>query len=187
VLLIEPYHAGPTVSSWPSLVTDLPVSLIPSLTEMTITESPAYAQLKSVFKGEMVLPSDAEYKDSLKRWSVLAERQAGMIAFVKDEDDVAAAVKFAVEAKLEIAIKGRSSLRSNVEEQADWIKVVVIILQEHLLPMGVSLSTFPNTSTRLRSTRISKPPMYRAEHYGRTSMKRPVPWVWQLSEVPSPR
>jgi len=75
---------------------------------MTFTESPAYAQLKSVFKGELVLSSDAGYKDSLKRWSVLAERQAGVVAFVKDEDDVAAAVKFAVEAKLEIAIKGRS-------------------------------------------------------------------------------
>jgi len=92
-------------------VTNLPVSLIPSLTEMSFTESPAYAQLKSVFKGELVLPSDAEYKDSLKRWSVLAERQAGAVAYVKDEEDVAAAVKFAVEAKLEIAIKGMSPSR----------------------------------------------------------------------------
>ena len=89
-------------------MTDLPVSLIPSLTEMSFTELPAYTQLKSVLKGELVLPSDAGYKSSIKRWSVLAERQAGVVAFVKDEEDVAAAVKFAVEAKLEIAIKGKS-------------------------------------------------------------------------------
>lgn len=75
---------------------------------MTFTESPAYAQLKSVFRGELILPSDSEYKNGIKRWSVLAERQAGLVAFVKDEEDIAAAVKYAVEAKLEIAIKGKS-------------------------------------------------------------------------------
>lgn len=75
---------------------------------MSFTELPAYTKVKSVFKGELVLPSDANYKDSLKRWSILAERLAGVVAVVKDEEDVAAAVKYAVEAKLEIAIKGMS-------------------------------------------------------------------------------
>jgi hypothetical protein len=86
------------------------VSFIPNLIEMSFTQSLAYAQLKSVFKGELVLPSHEGYRDSLKRWSVLAERQAGVVAFVKDEDDVAAAVKFAVSEKLEIAIKGKFAL-----------------------------------------------------------------------------
>ena len=57
----------------------------------------------------MVLPGDKNYKDSLKRWSVLAERPAGLVAFVKDAEDVSAAVKFARQVKLEIAIKGEST------------------------------------------------------------------------------
>ena len=74
---------------------------------MAFTESEAYIQLKSIFKGDLILPRDDWYKESLHRWSVLAERPAGVVAFVRDEGDVSAAVKFAVQAKLEIAIKGK--------------------------------------------------------------------------------
>lgn len=78
---------------------------------MSLADTPAFAQFKDVFKGDLVLPTDTEYKASIRRWSVLAERPAGLVAFIKDEQDVAAAVNFAVKQKLEIAIKGRSSLR----------------------------------------------------------------------------
>jgi hypothetical protein len=76
---------------------------------MSFTQSLAYTQLKSVFRGQLVLPTDTGYRASLKRWSVLAERNAGVVAFVKDEEDVAAAVKFAVAEKVEIAIKSKSA------------------------------------------------------------------------------
>ena len=76
--------------------------------KMAFTESAAYNQLKSIFEGDLILPADDTYKESLERWSILAERPAGLVAFVRDEDDVSAAVKFAMEAKLEIAIKGMS-------------------------------------------------------------------------------
>ena len=75
---------------------------------MAFTESEAYNQLKSVFKGDLILPADDKYQESLKRWSILAERLAAVVAFVRDEADVSAAVKFAVDAKLEIAIRGTS-------------------------------------------------------------------------------
>jgi len=75
---------------------------------MVFIESEAYSQLKSVFKGDLILPTDGNYKESLNRWSILAERLAGVVAFVRDEEDVSAAVKFAVGAKLEIAIRGTS-------------------------------------------------------------------------------
>ena len=75
---------------------------------MAFTESEAYSQLKSVFKGDLILPTDDNYKESLRRWSILAERLAAVVAFVRDEGDVSAAVKFAVDARLEIAIRGRS-------------------------------------------------------------------------------
>jgi len=82
---------------------------------MSFTKSPAYTHLKSVFKGHLVLPADAGYRVSLARWSVLAERNAGVVAFVKDEDDVAAAVKFATAEKVEIAIKGESTFAGNAD------------------------------------------------------------------------
>jgi hypothetical protein len=73
---------------------------------MCFTESTAFTQLKSVFKGDMILPTDNSYEDGLKRWSVLAEKRAGVLAFVKNDEDISAAVQFAVEAKVEIAVKG---------------------------------------------------------------------------------
>jgi len=76
---------------------------------MSFARTQAYIQFKSIFKGTLVLPGDKNYKDSLKRWSVLAERPAGLVAFVKDAEDVSAAVKFARQVKLEIAIKGEST------------------------------------------------------------------------------
>jgi len=75
---------------------------------MSFIQSTAYKQLKAVFKGTLVLPTCSNYQESLKRWSILAERPAGVVAFVQDEGDVSAAIKFATEAKLEIAIKGKS-------------------------------------------------------------------------------
>jgi hypothetical protein len=77
---------------------------------MSFTQSHTFTQLKSVFRGDLISSADSDYRESLKRWSVLAEKPAGLVAFVKDEDDVSAAVKFGVKAKLEIAIKGRSLL-----------------------------------------------------------------------------
>lgn len=73
---------------------------------MCFTQSTAFCEFKSVFKGDLVLPRDSNYQDELKRWSVLAERRAGLVGFVKIEEDISAAVKFAVEAKVEIAVKG---------------------------------------------------------------------------------
>jgi hypothetical protein len=77
---------------------------------MSFIQSTAFKQLKAVFKGTLVLPTCPNYHESLKRWSTLAERPAGVVAFVKDEEDVSAAIFFATEAKLEIAIKGKSLL-----------------------------------------------------------------------------
>ena len=55
---------------------------------MAFTESEAYIQLKSVFKGDLILPADDSYKESLNRWSILAERPAGVVAFVRDRKSV---------------------------------------------------------------------------------------------------
>jgi FAD/FMN-containing dehydrogenase len=61
--------------------------------------------LKESFKGDIVTPGDAEYKAAIARWAVNAERDARVVAFVKDTDDVALALKYARSNNLQVAIR----------------------------------------------------------------------------------
>ena len=58
------------------------------------------------FKGDLVRPGDPGYDDALKRWAANASRKASVVAFVKDEEDVALAIKYARDGGLPIAIRG---------------------------------------------------------------------------------
>ncbi|KAF8333277.1 hypothetical protein F5887DRAFT_922104 [Amanita rubescens] len=58
------------------------------------------------FKGDLVRPGDPGYDDALKRWAANASRKASVVAFVKDEEDVALAIKYARDSGLPIAIRG---------------------------------------------------------------------------------
>ena len=58
------------------------------------------------FKGDLVRPGDPGYDDALKRWAANASRKASVVAFVKDEADVALAIKYARDSDLPIAIRG---------------------------------------------------------------------------------
>ena len=58
------------------------------------------------FKGDLVRPGDPGYDDALKRWAANATRKASIVAFVKDEEDVALAIKYARDSGLPIAIRG---------------------------------------------------------------------------------
>ncbi|PFH52593.1 hypothetical protein AMATHDRAFT_46144 [Amanita thiersii Skay4041] len=62
--------------------------------------------LSSVFKGDIVTPTDPGYSDAITRWAANATRKASVVAFVKDEQDVASAIKFAKSNALPIAIRG---------------------------------------------------------------------------------
>lgn len=74
-----------------------------------LAQSPAFAALKQSFKGDLVLSSDEGYQQAIKRWTKTSQRNAGVVAFVKDEHDVSTAVKYAVNEKLDIAIKCESA------------------------------------------------------------------------------
>jgi FAD/FMN-containing dehydrogenase len=76
---------------------------------MSFLNNPPWLELTSIFKGDLARPGEPKYEKHIKRWSVLAERPAAIIALVKDEQDVAAAVKFAVKEGMDIAIKGEST------------------------------------------------------------------------------
>ncbi|KAH9894367.1 FAD-binding domain-containing protein [Cubamyces lactineus] len=65
-----------------------------------------FQALRSTFKGDLVQPGDPGYGQAIARWAKNAARKAAVVAFVKDEADVASAIAYARKAGLPIAIKG---------------------------------------------------------------------------------
>jgi FAD/FMN-containing dehydrogenase len=61
--------------------------------------------IQQSFKGEIVTPDDQGYSEAIARWAANAERPAGVVAFVKDTDDVALALDYARTNDLQIAIR----------------------------------------------------------------------------------
>jgi FAD/FMN-containing dehydrogenase len=62
--------------------------------------------LKPNFHGDVVTPSDPSYNSAISRWAVNATRRAKVVAFPKDNDDVALAITYARSHNLPIAIRG---------------------------------------------------------------------------------
>jgi FAD/FMN-containing dehydrogenase len=62
--------------------------------------------LSKGFDGDIVTPSDPDYAQSIARWATNAVRNAKIVAFVKNAEDVSRALKFTRDSKLDLAIKG---------------------------------------------------------------------------------
>ena len=58
------------------------------------------------FKGDLITPDHPDYETSIIRWSLSSQKRAQLIAYVKDEQDVALIIKYARENNLDLAIKG---------------------------------------------------------------------------------
>ncbi|KAG6828474.1 hypothetical protein H0H92_007840 [Tricholoma furcatifolium] len=65
-----------------------------------------FAAFKSQFKGDIVTHGEADYPAAIARWAANASRPAKIVAFVKNEQDVTLAIKYARESGLPIAIRG---------------------------------------------------------------------------------
>ena len=65
-----------------------------------------FERLKAAFKGEIVTPTDPNYKEALTRWAHNAEKPAKVVAFAKDAEDASIAIRFAVSERLPIAVRG---------------------------------------------------------------------------------
>lgn len=61
---------------------------------------------KNEFQGDIVTPTDQDYAAAITRWATSAERKAKVVAFVKDDQDVARAIKYAKADDLPIAVRG---------------------------------------------------------------------------------
>jgi FAD/FMN-containing dehydrogenase len=62
--------------------------------------------LRRTLKGEIVTPSDLDYPKAIARWALNAQRNAKVVAFVKDERDIVHSIRFAKQENLPIAVKG---------------------------------------------------------------------------------
>ncbi|KAH9035779.1 hypothetical protein EDB85DRAFT_2143531 [Lactarius pseudohatsudake] len=63
------------------------------------------SSLRQSFKGDIVTPGDANYKEAIARWAANTERPARIVAFVKDTTDVPLALKYARDNNLQVAIR----------------------------------------------------------------------------------
>lgn len=65
-----------------------------------------FASFQKTFKGDLITSAHPEYAKAIARWALNAQRDAKIVAFVKDGDDVSLAIKYAKENKLPVAIRG---------------------------------------------------------------------------------
>jgi hypothetical protein len=75
---------------------------------MSFIHTDSFNALKNIIGGDIIVPSDPTYDESLKRWSKLAEKEAGAVIFVKTNKDVSEVIKYAVNNNIDLAIKGKS-------------------------------------------------------------------------------
>ena len=81
------------------------------------------SEFKQSFKGDIVTPDDEGYTQAIARWAANAERNARVVAFVKDTDDVALALKYARANSLQVAIRGGGHSPSGASSTEDGLVV----------------------------------------------------------------
>jgi FAD/FMN-containing dehydrogenase len=84
---------------------------------------------KQSFKGDVVTPDDADYTEAIARWAANAQRPARVVAFVKDTDDIALALKYARTNGLQVAIRCGGHSPAGASSAKDGL---VIDLSRHL-------------------------------------------------------
>jgi FAD/FMN-containing dehydrogenase len=57
-------------------------------------------------KGDVVTPDSPDYEPAIARWATNAQRNAKVVVFVKDSEDIVIAIKYAKENGLPVAVKG---------------------------------------------------------------------------------
>ena len=90
---------------------------------MTQTADNPITSLRGRFRGDLVEAADAEYDDSRRVWNANIDRRPRVVAHCLDEADVQAAVRFAAEQGLEIAVRGGAHSMSGASVVDDGIVI----------------------------------------------------------------
>src|SRR5437867_10315384 len=77
-----------------------------SIADRTGIDRAAVDELQASFRGEVVGPADAGYEEHRKVWNGSIDRRPGLIARCAGVADVRAAVRFAREHELLVAVRG---------------------------------------------------------------------------------
>ena len=77
-------------------------------TQVPLLESNVVSELRQSFRGELLLPIDPGYDNARRVWNGAIDRRPACIARCLGVSDVVAAVRFAREHELEIAVRGGS-------------------------------------------------------------------------------
>ena len=80
------------------------------------------------FRGDIVTPQDQDYTQAIARWALNARREAKIVAFVKDAEDVALAIKYAKDNNMPIAVRGGGHSPAGVSS----CEGLVVDLSRHL-------------------------------------------------------
>ncbi|HEY7219211.1 MAG TPA: FAD-binding oxidoreductase [Candidatus Binatia bacterium] len=73
---------------------------------MTTLTSKAREEIKALIKGSVLVPDDRDYEEARQVWNAMIDRRPAMIVQCAHADDVAPAIAFARQNKLEISIRG---------------------------------------------------------------------------------
>jgi hypothetical protein len=119
-----------------SFLANLPRQFLPGMSVLL--------EFKKSFNGDIVTPDDEGYTQAIARWSTNAERNARMVAFVKDTDDVALALKYARTNSLHVAIRcgghspsGASSAEDGlVIDLSRYFDYAVVDLEKRIVRVG---------------------------------------------------
>ena len=84
---------------------------------------PSLPTFKQSFKGDIVTPDDEGYTQAIARWAANAQRPARVVAFVRDIDDIALALKYAQENSLQVAIRGGGHSPSGASSAKDGLVI----------------------------------------------------------------
>ncbi|KAJ3548836.1 hypothetical protein NMY22_g1109 [Coprinellus aureogranulatus] len=85
-------------------------------------------------KGDVVTPESPDYKAAIARWATNAERNARVVVYVKDAEDIAFTLRFAKESQLPVAVKGGGHNAAGASSVEDG---VVIDLSRYLTQVRV--------------------------------------------------
>ncbi len=66
----------------------------------------SFDTLKSTIKGDIILPFDPTYAESIVRWCASSEKKAGIVVYPKDDEDILRVLEVAVRENVDLAVKG---------------------------------------------------------------------------------